>query len=142
MLWPYAKTLVPAEAGYEFFVEMLKPPFAKHLYSRYPLCCLRQQTRDCKHSVAFTTNFVPYIITPPLLKNFKNCTHRMTRIRRCPPIRSFGCTQGKRLYSGQAFFAQGRICSGTSFNNIIYTILATFPQGKSHVITHFFDKIM
>jgi hypothetical protein len=35
-----------------------------------------------------------------------------------------------QLYSGQAFFAQGRICSGTSSNNVIYTILATFPSRK------------
>jgi len=31
MLWPHTKTLVPAEAGYEIFVEMWKPPFAKHI---------------------------------------------------------------------------------------------------------------
>jgi hypothetical protein len=33
-------------------------------------------------------------------------------------------------------------CSGTRFNDAIYTILATFPSRKITVITHFFDKIM
>ena len=47
MLWPHTKTLVPAEAGYEFFVETLKPPLAKQ-------------------KVTVTTNSVPCIITPPL----------------------------------------------------------------------------
>jgi hypothetical protein len=47
VLWPHTKTLVPAEPGYELSVEMLTPPFAKH-------------------TVTFTTNSVPYIITPPL----------------------------------------------------------------------------
>ena len=54
VLWLHAKTLIPTEAGYEFIVEMLTPPFAKH-------------------TVAFTTNSVPYIITPPLfVKTKKN----------------------------------------------------------------------
>ncbi len=66
MLWPHTKTLVPAEAGYEIFVEMRKPPLVKHLYSRYPLCCLRQQTRGCEHKAAVTTNSVPCIIAPPI----------------------------------------------------------------------------
>jgi hypothetical protein len=52
MLWPYTKTLVPAEAGYEFFAEMLKPPLVKL-------------------KVAVTTNSVPCTITPPLLKKTK-----------------------------------------------------------------------
>jgi len=47
MFWPHTKTLVPAEAGYEFFVEMSKLPFAEH-------------------KITFTTNSVPCIITPPL----------------------------------------------------------------------------
>ena len=52
MLWPHTKTLVPAEAGYEFFVETLKPPLAKH-------------------KIAITTNSVPCIITPPLFVKTK-----------------------------------------------------------------------
>jgi hypothetical protein len=55
MFWPHTKTLIPTEAGYEFIVEMLTPPFAKH-------------------TVAFTTNSVPYIITPPLPKKHKDST--------------------------------------------------------------------
>jgi hypothetical protein len=47
MLWPHTKTLVPAEAGYEIFIEMRKPPFVKH-------------------KVDVTTNSVPCKIAPPL----------------------------------------------------------------------------
>jgi len=50
MLWPHTNTPVPVEVGYEFIVEMLTPPFAKH-------------------TVAFTTNSVPYRITPPLSRS-------------------------------------------------------------------------
>jgi hypothetical protein len=52
MLWPHTKILIPTEAGHEIIVEMLTPPFTKH-------------------TVAFTTNSMPYIITPPLLRNLK-----------------------------------------------------------------------
>ena len=55
MFWPHTKKLVPAEAGYEFFVEMPKLPFAEH-------------------KITFTTNSVPCIITPPLFgKRQKFC---------------------------------------------------------------------
>jgi hypothetical protein len=50
MFWPHTKKLVPTEAGYEFIDEMLTPPIAKH-------------------TVAFTTNSVPYRITPPLSRS-------------------------------------------------------------------------
>jgi len=63
MLWSHTKTLVPAEPGHEFFVETLKPPLAKHLYSRY---C------RCEHKIAVTTNSVPCIITPPLFGKTTN----------------------------------------------------------------------
>ena len=43
-----------------------------HLYSRYPLCYLRQQKRGCQHKVAVTTNSVSCIITPPQSKNYKD----------------------------------------------------------------------
>ena len=52
MLWPHTKKLVPTEAGYEFIDEMLTPPIAKH-------------------TVAFTTNSVPCIITPPLFEKIQ-----------------------------------------------------------------------
>ena len=52
MLWPHTKTLVPAEAGYEFIDEMLTPPIAKH-------------------TVAFTTNSMLCIITPPLFEKIQ-----------------------------------------------------------------------
>ena len=52
VLWPHTKKLVPTEAGYEFIDEILTPPIAKH-------------------TVAFTTNSVPCIITPPLFEKIQ-----------------------------------------------------------------------
>jgi hypothetical protein len=65
MFWPHTKTLIPTEAGNEFIVEMLTPPFAKH-------------------TVAFTTNSVPYIITPPLSRSSKVSIGQKTKIGTCP----------------------------------------------------------
>jgi len=56
----HIKTLIPAEAGYEFIVEMLTPPFAKH-------------------TVAFMTNSVPCIIAPPLSKNYMSSAKLQVR---------------------------------------------------------------
>jgi len=50
---------------------------------------------------------MPNLNFSELIKNHKNCAHRMTRIRRCPPIRPFGCTQGK-LFSLKAESAQAQ----------------------------------
>ena len=86
-----------------------------------------------KHTVAFTTNSVPHIITPPLLK-----TTRRGGTRRSP----VGIAPLGKLESADArpfdpsttlrasFFAQGRICAATSFTNVIYTKLSTFPSRK------------
>lgn len=87
MSWPHTKTLVPAEAGYEIFIEMRKPPLAKH-------------------KAAVTTNSVSYIITPPLFGKL----HEF-----CPPEE-----QNPQIPAS----------TGTSFTNVIYTKLPTFPSRK------------
>ncbi len=84
MLWPHTKTLIPTEAGYEFFAEMLKPPFANH-------------------TVAFTTNSVPYIITPPLsIKKLQDLCPQEDQNPQMPAHSTL------RLCSGQAFFRSGQ----------------------------------
>jgi hypothetical protein len=78
MLWAHTKTLVPAEAGHEFFVETLKPPLAKH-------------------KIAFTTNSVPCTITPPLFVNHKGYIHQMTNNQQ-PQLRAY---PNNPLYCGR-----------------------------------------
>jgi len=67
MFWPHAKTPVV---------------FNRHRIQKAENRRQNSEDRKIWH-LTFQVWFVPRIINPPLSKDYKNCAHRKTKIRRC-----------------------------------------------------------